>query len=240
MTAAASKTVWLITGASRGVGLELTRQLSQQGSTTVLATARNPDSSSKLQEIKSKAANQVHIVKLDTSSEDSIKSASKEVESLLGGKGIDYLINNAAIQTGGDDRSFSFITQNMSDDFQTNVIGPAIMGREFVDQVAKSEKKTVVNITSGLASFGRDLGPINLSYSISKTAINMLTYKQAKEMKDMTFICLDPGWIVTDMGGPNAPLTVENAVKNIISTISSSTPSMSGSFVNNEGKVVPW
>ena len=173
----------------------MSRQLSQQGSTTVLATARNPDSSSKLQEIKANAVDRVHIVKLDTSSEDSIKSASKEIETLLGGKGIDYLINNAAIQvsslelynfywrigslsltkwTGADDRAFSFATQNMSDDFQTNVIGPAIIGREFVDQVAKSEKKTIVNITSGLASFGRDLGPINLSYSISKTAINML------------------------------------------------------------------
>jgi len=232
-------TVWLITGASRGIGLELVRQVSGEKSATVFAAVRTPETATKLNQVKASAAGEVHVIKMDTGSEESIIQASKEIESLLNGRGIDYVLNNAAI-TAGNDRAFTFKTEDLTDILNTNVTGPAIIGRTFVHLLLKSKKKTIVNFTSGLSSFQLDFGAINFSYTISKTAINMVSYKQAKENKDLTVITLDPGYVKTDMGGENAVLEIDYSVKNILNTVTSLTPQHSGKFLNYDGKEKPW
>jgi len=232
-----TQTVWLITGASRGIGLELARQASSSPDAIVFAAVRHPEGATDLKAIK--PSGKIHIVKVDTTSEESINAAAKEIEGLLDGKGIDYLLNNAAI-TAGDDRAFKFDSKALTNCLTTNVVGPALVGQAFVHLVEKSNKKTIVNFTSGLSSLKLDMGPQLSSYSISKTAINMLTYKQAREKKDLIAISLDPGWVQTDMGGPNAWLKVEFSVENIISTVTSLTPEKSGKFFSYKGEEQPW
>ncbi|KZS96266.1 NAD(P)-binding protein [Sistotremastrum niveocremeum HHB9708] len=232
-----AETVWYITGASRGIGLELTRQVISSPSAIVLAAVRDPKSATALQGLTAKG--KLHIVQINTSDEESIVAAAAEAEKLLDGKGIDYLLNNAAISTG-DDRAFKFDVKNLNSCFATNVVGPALVGREFVHLVEKSEKKTIVNFTSGLSSMALDHGPQITSYSLSKTGVNMLTYKQAKEKPSLTVVALDPGWVRTDMGGPDAWLSTEEAVGFILHTVSALKPEQSGKFIDNKGEIQPW
>jgi len=95
-------------------------------------------------------------------------------------------------------------------------------------------------MTSGLASIGLNFGAKNASYSISKTALNMLTYKQAKEKEDFIVICIDPGWVKTDMGGKEAMLEPTESITPIIDFLKRLTKKESGGFFGYNGSPKPW
>ncbi|KAI9068430.1 NAD(P)-binding protein, partial [Trametes sanguinea] len=164
---------WLITGTSRGIGLELTRQLLADPANTVVATCRNPDKASDLHALKDGAKGKLHVVRIDVADEDSIRDSFKVVEQLIGDQGLDYLYNNAAINEA-DDRAFSFSSAVAIRTFQANVIGPAVLAQTYLPLLEKGRRKVIVNMSSGLASIGLNLGPKCVTYSISKTALNML------------------------------------------------------------------
>ncbi|RDX43549.1 NAD(P)-binding protein [Lentinus brumalis] len=232
--------VWLITGANRGIGLEIVKQLLQSPSNIIIAACRNPAKATELQELAKKAGGKVHVIELDVSDKESINKAAKEVSGVLGGKGIDYLVNNAGIALGGHDTAFSMDLDVMQKTFATNVVGPAYVAQAFIGLVEKSEKKTIVNISSTIGSIASDFGGSAASYAISKTALNMLTYKQAKEMPQITVISMCPGWLQTDLGGSNATHPVSVGVAGVLKTISSLKPEDSGQFLNFRGERVPW
>ncbi|RDX45929.1 NAD(P)-binding protein [Lentinus brumalis] len=232
--------VWLITGANRGIGLEMVKQLLQSPSNIVVAASRNPAKATELQGLAEKANGKLHLVILDVTDKESINKAAKEVAGFLGGKGIDYLINNAGVILGGEDTAFSLDVDILTKTFVTNVAGPAYVTQAFIGLVEKSEKKTVVNISSTVGSIGSDFGAIGASYAISKAALNMLTYKEAKEKPEITVISMCPGWLQTDMGGPNASHPVSVGVEGVLKTILSLKPENSGQFFNFQGQHVPW
>ncbi|EJD34105.1 C-signal [Auricularia subglabra TFB-10046 SS5] len=227
--------VWFITGTSRGIGLELARQLAATSGNTVIATCRNPAGAAALSQIAG-----VHVVALDITSEESVRAAFAKTEAILGADGgIDYLINNAGI--GGGDTVEDTTPEELHRQLTTHVVGPLLVFRAFLPLVRKGSRKVVVNVTSGLASIGLDLGPKGASYSIAKAGMNMLTYKMSKQYSDLTIFLLDPGWVKTDMGGPDAWLDVDYAVRNHIKIYESATlETHSGKFLSNEGKEIPW
>ncbi|RDX40861.1 C-factor [Lentinus brumalis] len=234
------KTTWLITGASRGIGLELTRQLLTNPSNIVVATCRNPPSAKDLSALKDSARGTLHIAQIDVSDEDSIRNSVKAVEDLLGADAsIDYLYNNAAINEGND-TAFTFQSAVLMRTIQANVVGPAVMAQAYLPLLEKSKKKTIVNVTSGLASIGLDLGSKNATYTISKTALNMLAYKQKTERPDFTVIVIDPGWVKTEMGGEGAILEPEESVSNIVRTVTGLKHEDSGKFFRYDGQTLPW
>ncbi|RDX40873.1 NAD(P)-binding protein [Lentinus brumalis] len=232
--------VWLITGANRGIGLEMVKQLLQSPSNIIIAASRNPAKATELQGLAEKAGGKLHLVALDVTDKESISQAAQEVAGVLGGKGIDYLINNAGILPGGEDTAFSLDVDILASTFATNVGGPVYVAQAFIGLVEQSEKKTVVNISSVLGSIGSDVGVIWASYAITKAALNMLTYKEAKEKPDITVISMCPGWLQTDMGGPNASHPVSVGVEGVLKTILSLTPEDSGKCFNFDGQPVPW
>ncbi|RPD61753.1 NAD-P-binding protein [Lentinus tigrinus ALCF2SS1-7] len=234
--------VWLITGANRGIGLELVKQLLQSPSNTVIAGCRSPSKAADLQGLAAQANGRLHLVALDVSSQESVTTAAVEVARIpsIAEKGIDYLVNNAGILPGGYDTAFGMDFSHLEQTFNTNVIGPARVAQAFVGLVEKSTKKTIVNISSTMGSIGSDPGAHGSSYAISKTALNMLTYKEAKEKSDITVISMCPGWLQTDLGGSSAPLHVSVGVEGIIKTVAGLTPSDSGKFFNMKGEIVPW
>ncbi|TFK81889.1 NAD(P)-binding protein [Polyporus arcularius HHB13444] len=232
--------VWLITGANRGIGLELVRQLLQAPSNIVVAACRNPSKATELQELAAKASGRLHLVALDVTSKESINQAAEEVAKTFGGKGIDYLVNNAGILPGGQDTAFSMDVNILEETFVTNVAGTAYVTQAFIGLVEKSAKKTIVNISSTLGSIGSDFGVQSASYAISKAALNMLTYKEAKEKPDITAISMCPGWLQTDMGGKNATHPVSVGVAGILKKVLSLKPEDSGQFFNFQGERVPW
>ncbi|KDQ54429.1 hypothetical protein JAAARDRAFT_38592 [Jaapia argillacea MUCL 33604] len=230
---------WLVTGSNRGIGLEYVTQLSSNPSNIVIAACRDPSSAKALDALKTKAKAPLHIIKLDTSDEAAIKAVAPVVEKIVGDKGLDYLLNNAAI-TEGDDKAFNFSSSGMIKSLQVNLLGPALLAQSLLPLIERSKRKAILNKTSGLASIGLDFGDKNASYSISKTALNMLTYKQARERPDLIVFVLDPGWVKTDMGGPGAQLEPSEAVRDILAFAQRATKEDSGKFFNRLGEVVPW
>ncbi|KAG6372792.1 hypothetical protein JVT61DRAFT_7194 [Boletus reticuloceps] len=233
-----TSTTWLITGASRGIGLEATRQLLQTPTNTVFATCRSPSTATKLMALASSPGT-VHIIELDVSDEASIKAGTDEVLRLLNGAGLDYVLNNAAIHRGTD-LAFNFKPIDLAETIVTNVTGPALISQYLLSAIEKSNRKVIMNMTSGLASIASDHGPKCASYSISKAAINMLTYKQARERPDLIPIVLDPGWVQTDMGGDGAMLEPYESVSGILKLLQSLTRESAGKFFGYRGNEIPW
>ncbi|KAI0715867.1 NAD(P)-binding protein [Cerioporus squamosus] len=232
--------VWLVTGSNKGIGLELVRQLLSSPSNIVIAACRNPSKASELQSLSESTQGRLHLVALDVSSKESINNAAREVAGMTGEKGVDYLINNAGINPGGEDTAFTLDVDVLEQVFVTNVIGPAYVAQAFSKLIEKSAKKTIVNISSTLGSIGADFGTRCTSYSVTKAALNMLTYKEAKEKPEITAICMCPGWLQTDMGGQAAEYPVSVGVAGILKTIDSLKPEDSGQFFNFKGERVPW
>jgi len=233
-----SNTTWLITGASRGLGYEFVRQLVEDPTKIVIAACRTPATADKVHALKPKAT--MHIVQMDQEDKASVEAAAKEVEKLLGGKGLDYLLNVAATQNGGEDTALKFDPQQFMDTFKNCVLGPALINQAFLPLIEKSNKKVVMNMTTGLASIGIDAGPKCASYSIAKTALNMYNYKLSKERPDLIAFVMDPGWVKTDMGGPGAVLEPEFSIGHMLKTINSLTPKDTGTFKKYSGEPVPW
>ncbi|KAI0765958.1 C-factor [Trametes elegans] len=230
---------WLITGTSRGIGLELTRQLLANPSCLVVATCRNPDGASALQALKAGAKGTLHVVALDVASEQSIRDALAPVQSALGERGLDVLYNNAAINEGFD-VAFEFDPQAALRTFQTNVVGPALIAQTFLPLLEKGQRKVIVNMSSGLASIGLDCGPKCTTYSISKAALNMLTYKQKAQRPDITSVVIDPGWVKTDMGGDGAVLEPKDSAAGVLQVVNGLTQKDSGKFFKYTGEELPW
>ncbi|KAI0765943.1 NAD-P-binding protein [Trametes elegans] len=229
--------IWLITGASRGIGLELTKQLLASPSNVVLAACRAPSKATALTAVVESAKDRAHIIPLDVEDIQSVNDAVKQVTTAIGSKGIDYLINNAGISV---DTAFTMKPDVMEHIFKVNVVGPTLVAQAFRAFVEKSAKKTIVNMSSTMGSLGSETGSMAPSYSISKSALNMLTYKQSRECPDLTVISVCPGHLKTDLGGPTARLDVSVGVAGVLKVIHSLTPEDTGKFVNFRGDVVPW
>ncbi|KZT63399.1 NAD(P)-binding protein [Daedalea quercina L-15889] len=234
---------WLVTGSSRGIGLELVRQLVANPQNVIVATCRDPARASKLATLKESAQGELHIVALDVGSEAGIRGSVAEVSAILGSRGLDYLYNNAAI-TEGDDSAFGFSYAGLLETLRANVAGPALLGMVYLPLLGmvylplleRGRRRVIVNMTSGLASIGLDFGGKNATYSISKTALNML----AKTRPDLIAYVVDPGWVKTDMGGPGAMMEVEESVARLITLATTATAESSGKFFRNDGEQNPW
>ncbi|GBE80279.1 C-factor [Sparassis crispa] len=240
----------IISSSSRGIGLELTKQLLRSAANVVIATCRDPENMPKLE-----GPGTLHVVQLDVSEEGSIRASIPVVSSILGDRGLDYLYNNAAV-TEGNDSAFDHSSPGFMRTLIANVVGPALIAQLYLPFIEKSRRKVIVNVTSSLASIGLDIGPKSATYSISKTALNMLvrrrlfivqaeltfvqTYKQARARPDIIAFVLDPGWVKTKMGGPGALLEPYESVSGIIKTVTSATSASSGKFYRYNGQEVVW
>jgi len=209
---------FLITGASRGFGLALVRELaSLPGSevSQVFAAARG--AAPALDELVQKSSGRVIIVKLDVTDKVSIKNAAAEVEKTLGGKGLDVLINNAGICQYASEGTKSM--ENLEESFSVNVMGVHWVTQAFLPLLQKGTLKKVANIATTLGSISLAAGVAAFpapAYKISKAAMNALTVQYAvdHEKEGFTFIALCPGWLKTDLGGGDmADLTPEQGAK---------------------------
>ncbi|KZV92173.1 NAD(P)-binding protein [Exidia glandulosa HHB12029] len=246
---------WFITGASRGIGLELTKQTAANANNTVFASCRSPSSATALNNIATSNKN-VHVLPLDVEDEASVRSAVDSVKKLLpSGVGIDYLINNAGFAandhlktTEPEALEAHFKTLNPRRPpaiFKTHVSGSFRVFRAFVPLVQASERKVVVTVSSELGSMAHvedhsKLGEWFPSYAIAKAATNMLSKKIAVTYPDIISFAFAPGWIKTDLGGPTATYEAPDAVTRHIKVYEGATKEISGKFINQFGQEVPW
>lgn len=250
----------LVTGSNRGIGLELIRQLVESPSSPdhIFAGCRDPGGprAQELQALAQKHQGVITVVQLDTDSPDSIAEASKLVESKLNGKGLNLIINNAGLNIQGSLAEIG--TKEMVDVYTTNVVGPMLIAKNFHPLLCKAaaqfphqssmscSRSAVVNVSTLLSSITRC--PENFyrspmyPYRISKAALNMLTCCLAEDFKKdgILVMSLHPGWVQTEMGGPQAPLTTAESISGMIKVIASLTEKDSGTLLDWEGNNIPW
>jgi NAD(P)-dependent dehydrogenase (short-subunit alcohol dehydrogenase family) len=237
--------VFVVTGARRGIGLEYIRILSKEPSNTVVALVRDLNGDlSELHAIESKSNSCVHLVECDISSYDSISNVGTRLVSALGADfKISTLINNAAIQHSQQQTSLNMSAYSLQSHITTNVIGPARMVQVLLPYLEKGA--VIANITSGIGSLKKvSVGRINAEitpYSINKTALNMLTVHQAHHLKGKAIVvCMDPGHVKTEMGGPKAVLETTDSAQSVLASVSRLVPDGNGKFFLYNGTELPW
>jgi len=220
----------VITGANRGLGLAFARRLSADGY-RVIGTARRPDAADELRSLG------VRVEQLDVTDAASVRRLAEAI----GDAPVDILINNAGI--GSRARALEdFDVDDAERIMQVNYLGPMRVTQALLPALRKGDRKLIVNITSTYGSIERNTRGGAYGYRESKAALNMFTRSLAAELKPHGFTCiaLSPGWVKTDMGGPNARLTPDESIDAMIKVIESLSAEHSGSFLNHAGDAVPW
>jgi NAD(P)-dependent dehydrogenase (short-subunit alcohol dehydrogenase family) len=228
----------LVTGANRGIGLELTRQIIARGD-RVFAACRQPDQAAALYDLTAAAGDRLHIIPLDVSDPDSIAACYTAVAGQT--DTLDVLINNAGV--GGGQEPLGDITQEMLlKTYTINAAGPILMAQQFLPLIKAGDTKIIVNVTSGIGSIGTRQQGGMYSYTASKAALNMHTKNLSLDTagEGLTSIVIDPGWVQTDMGGPAAEITPGESVTGILRVLASLTPADSGKFYHYSGSEIPW
>lgn len=229
----------LITGANRGIGLEMTRQLLAQGE-RVIATCRQPKKAESLQALDDQFPDQLTILPLDVTNATSIQAACNAVQRMV--PHLDVLINNAGVLTGGENLD-TFDPEVMQRTFDVNATGAMRVAVQFLPFLQKGEQAKLVNITSQLGSLQKmRAGWGQYSYNSSKAALNMVTKMLSFDLKEMgiSVICVHPGWVQTDMGGTSADITPQESASGILRVIAGVTLADTGKFYTYAGDEHLW
>lgn len=226
----------LITGANRGIGLEFVRQYVEDG-WTVMATARNPGGAEDLRALARRHGDPVRVLEMDVASEESVTRAQQG----LRGEQIDLLINNAGVMGGGGS-IHKVGPDEVRRVLETNLLGPYRVTRALLPCVQRGRGRKIVFITSLMGSMGDGPSGGSYPYRLSKAALNMLGANLAAELRGRGIISvlLHPGWVMTRMGGPSAPTSVEESVRGMRAVISRLAPEDSGKFFHAQGHELPW
>nr|VFJ54114.1 MAG: NAD(P)-dependent dehydrogenase, short-chain alcohol dehydrogenase family [Candidatus Kentron sp. FM]VFJ56246.1 MAG: NAD(P)-dependent dehydrogenase, short-chain alcohol dehydrogenase family [Candidatus Kentron sp. FM]VFK10156.1 MAG: NAD(P)-dependent dehydrogenase, short-chain alcohol dehydrogenase family [Candidatus Kentron sp. FM] len=236
----------LITGANRGIGLELTRQYADDG-WTIFACCRSPENAHELNKLadgfgdrgNSRDNDSVNIYSLDVTNTAQRTSLATQLK----GRPIDILCNNAAVSGDWDKQGFGQCqAHEWLEVLHTNVVAPMLMMQDFVENVAASERKIIANMSSLLGSISQNLSGGRYLYGPSKAALNMINMSCAHDLAEraITVVALHPGWVRTDMGGPEATLSIEESVTALRKNLAGITFSDSGRFIDIDGATIPW
>lgn len=222
------KTV-LITGAYRGLGYEVARQLSARGWRVIISARRRDQGAAAASKLK-----KATFVELDVTNDSSVAAAAKAVPQL------DVLINNAAIIDEGDQDVLTVGVELMARTIATNALGALRVSQAMLPQLLKSPAGRIVNVSSGAGQLS-DMGTWSPAYSASKTALNAITCLLAAALKDkriaVNSVC--PGWCRTEMGGANAPRSVEEGAAGIAWLAADAPQEKTGLFWRDR-EVIPW
>jgi NAD(P)-dependent dehydrogenase (short-subunit alcohol dehydrogenase family) len=223
----------LITGANRGLGLEFVRQYAIDNY-EVIACSRKINKKDDLHELQIKFKN-ISIYKLDVANFSSIDQFAKSLKSP-----IDILINNAGVYP---DSSIDHINYDKwLEAFKINTLAAFKMTKAFLPHLKKSHLKKVASLTSKMGSIDDNSGGSEYLYRSSKTALNMVMKSLSIDLKpyDLALITLHPGWVRTDMGGPNGLIDADESVTGMKRQIDKLSMKTSGQFIAYDGKKIPW
>ncbi|MDW8369114.1 MAG: SDR family oxidoreductase [Geminicoccaceae bacterium] len=220
----------LVTGASRGIGRGLAARFAAQG-WQVIACARDPAAI----EV---AGGAVERHALDVTDPASIAGLAAE----LGGRPLDLLVNNAGIYGPRDTRLGSIDYAAFRTVLETNTLGPVRLTEALLSNLRAGARKTVVTVSSIMGSIAQTQSPGALIYRTSKAAVNMAMRSIAMELapEGFTVVLVHPGWVRTDMGGPDATLDVRTSVDGLVRLIERLRPGDNGRFFGYDGGPLPW
>ncbi len=227
----------LITGANRGIGLEFVRQYARDG-WRVLASCRNPQGADKLRQIAKKSSGMVSIHHLDVTDTGQINDLARE----LIDERIDILLNNAGVH-GPKQQDFGQVEEaGWIEAFRVNTIAPLKIAQAFLEHVANSQRKIIATMGSIMGSIGENDFSGYYAYRSTKAAVHMVMKNLSIDLKKKGIIAMafHPGWVRTDMGGPDAPQSPEESVEGLRKVLASLTQEDNGRFLTYEGMELPW
>lgn len=228
----------LVTGAARGLGLAFVQRYLARGE-RVFACLRQPDPSARWAELAAIHPGQLTVLSLDMSQLDSIACFAK----LLQGHtdALDLLINNAGQLPSGE-RFGNVEPGNLEATFRINSAAPLLLTQALTPLLERGNQPKVLNLSSELGSIANRRAFSTPSYCISKAALNMVTRLLALELtpRGIGCVAVHPGWVKTDMGGPNAPLAIEDAVRALIAFAERMLPAQYGGLFSADGRALPW
>ncbi len=226
---------YFITGASRGIGFELTSQLLTLGE-NVVACARTPEKAKDLQILAREYPKQCQMIACDVNDEKSVAKALGEVHV----DHLDVVVNCAGILLNYDGSIEKFNVDELKTTMQTNLYGPIFVTKYAVNLLKKSSSPKLVNITSQMGSIADNSSGNAYAYRISKTALNMFSKNLSLSEPWLCVLMLHPGWVQTDMGGAHALVAPQESVHGLINVITSASQKDSGRFLNFRNEEIPW
>jgi NAD(P)-dependent dehydrogenase (short-subunit alcohol dehydrogenase family) len=225
----------LVTGANRGIGLELARQLLARGD-TVDAVVRRPDRADALRALA--PADRIRIHACDVGDDASVAA----LATALGDATLDVLINNAGVWGGDRQRLADLDLAEAMRTYQINALGPLRVTRALLPHLRRGVTRKMLHLTSGMGSIGDNTSGGWYGYRMAKAALNMASRSLAIDLRDdgIASAVINPGWVQTDMGGASAPTPVVDSVRGILTCLDQLTLETSGSFLNWKGGTYPW
>jgi NAD(P)-dependent dehydrogenase (short-subunit alcohol dehydrogenase family) len=237
----------LVTGANKGIGFEVVRQLAREGFRVFLG-ARNENAGKAAAEKLSREAEKeaygkrhggvaVTFIKIDIAKPESIRRAAEEFA--RHSDRLDALVNNAGILLD-DDKDVLTITPEMFETtLRTNTLGPLLVTQTFVQFLRNSDTPRVVNVSSGGGQLTSGADGWAPAYCISKTALNGVTAQLTAALPEFAINSVCPGWVRTDMGGPNATRSIAEGAAGIVWLAADAPQNQTGKFWRDR-KVIPW
>jgi NAD(P)-dependent dehydrogenase (short-subunit alcohol dehydrogenase family) len=224
----------LVTGANRGIGHELVRQLVERGD-DVDAVSRTP------QEIvyEDKAADsRIRLFRCDIADDASVRALAAE----LGDAAIDIVINNAGVGGGNRQSLRDLDFAEALRTYNVDALGALRVSLALLPHVRRGQVKKLVHVTSGLGSIGDNKSGGYYAYRMAKAALNMMAKNLAMDLRGdgITSIVINPGWVQTDMGGQHAAITPSESVRGMLRVIESATLAQSGEFLDWNGGRYPY
>lgn len=227
----------VITGASRGIGLALTQQLLERGD-TVIAGVRNPHRADDLHGLAQAHADQLEIIRLDVTDDDDIARCKAHLDD----RKLDLLIHNAGIFGVRADTFGACDEAGWIDALRTNCIAPRKITEALFENLKAAEAPRLAFITSKMGSMGDNQSGGAYVYRSSKAALNAVAVSLAQDLAPagiMTLI-LHPGWVRTNMGGPNGEIDTETSARRLLEHIDMATEADCGRFIDIDGTTIPW
>ena len=223
----------LITGTSRGIGLEFVKQYAAEG-WKVIAVARNPGSDDRLGEVSGEVS--IHL--LDVTDAAAVASFSETIKD----QPIDVLINNAGINGNRMKKFGNTDYEAWEDMLRVNTLAPLRMTEALISNILQSNMRTVACISSVIGSIGRNSTGGRYDYRSSKAALNAVIASMALDLaeQDVKVLALHPGWVQTERNGPEAPIPLDVSIAGMRKLMDDATAETSGKYLNFRGEEYDW
>lgn len=228
-----SAPVILITGAARGIGFAAAKQLAARGAHVIIASRDLRRAEEAAREIGAPAG----ALQLDITDESSLHAAVEEIGRRHGR--LDVLANNSAVLLDHYGTLLELKPETLRETLETNLVGTFRVTKAMLPLLEKSSSPRIINVSSGAGQLEGAPQPWAPAYSISKTALNMLTQQLSAALPQVMVNSMCPGWCRTEMGGPEAPLSAEEGADTLVWLALDAPHSLRGAFVKQR-QVIPW